>query len=120
MIAAINHLGHEIAMCLACAVRTEHDYNDTVSRLAVLEAHLLHTRALIEFLLREGRLNDIRRESIVPGWTPRPTDAVERLDALLLNLQRHVSHLTWRRVTDGTRQWNVSEHARDIRAVAGN
>jgi hypothetical protein len=119
LVLAAGHLDYEFSEFVRDARRI-HDDN------AFLEAHLLHARTLIEFVIgRERRHpNDITPEDFVAGWMVPDTEASRRLAGSLSDIDQHLSHLSWRRVmwmkeeTD-PKPWNYVEIVDDMIAVFG-
>jgi hypothetical protein len=119
LILAAGHLDYEFSEFVKDARRI-HDDN------AFLEAHLLHARTLIEFLIGRGRRhpNDITPEDFVTGWVVPDTDASRRLRGSLTDIDQHLSHLSWKRVewmheeTD-PKPWSYLEIVNDMIAVFG-
>lgn len=116
-----EHIGYELGMCMAAFEMLSHHSlgSDPVRHNALLEAGIVHARALVEFFTRKGHANDILREQFAPGWTPTPPDAVDHFDAALWDrMNREVGHLSWDRVDKPKRDWPAEQIARDIIAIA--
>ena len=90
-------------------------------RNAYLEAELLHARVLAEFLLGSPRSDDIDRRGFSAGsdWTPGPATAIERMRAAQLVTHKHLAHLTWARVDDGSNAWEYPQLAVDVLDAVG-
>lgn len=117
--AAVEHIGYELDMCMAAfAMQANLGGAPSHELNVVLEAQIVHARALIEFLLRDGRTSDMRRDQFAAGWTPSPEDAVTRLEAIWEPANRRVGHLSWVRVDEPRVSWLVVRIAQDVLAVA--
>jgi hypothetical protein len=114
--------GYELEACAACAVELEAHPDGSVVGNACLEAHLVHARALIEFLLETKRRpydDDMLRTDFAPEWVPSPSDEVARVMARKESINKHLAHLTWRRVEDVEPiDWTYQQMAQDVVAIA--
>jgi len=130
----LGHVGREILRCVECAVllddaqaraETNPDGDAPVIADALLEAHLLHARNLIEVLVRKlprspGAQDTLRTDFLPSGvedWTPSPPAAVARLHGHWRVLNRHLSHVSWDRISDDE-EWTHALIAQDILDVA--
>jgi len=82
---------------------------DQMLRNAMLEAHLLHARCLIEFLLNKdsaykGTPQSIVARDLLPSWTP--TDTITLADEHK-QICDSLSHLSIKRVRAVNRDWDV-------------
>src|SRR5437764_14269800 len=91
---------YESTQMVESALRLPTADEDAVAKNAYLESCLLHARALIEFLLGNGRATDIRAEHLAPGWELGES-ACGRFKARKDAIDKHLAHLTWTRVTGG-------------------
>jgi hypothetical protein len=132
---ALIHLGYELETCVE-TVQALHAYeadgaidararvgvDPRIARNALVEAHLLHTRALIEFLIdtKTPQPGDILRTQFATEWSPQPDEAVRRLETFKRTISKHLAHLTWDRVDDiePLPSQKYGAIARDIVAVA--
>jgi hypothetical protein len=130
---ALRHVGYELLQCVECGARLQRweemamaqpDGDAPVVFNALLEAHLLHARSVIEFLVRpiprQPGQRDLLRTDLLPSgcydWVPAPAQSVTRLNGHWRDLNGHLSHLSWDRVEDD-RRWNYSAVASDVLAV---
>lgn len=92
---------------------------DAVIRNALIESMLLHVRNLTEFLVKEPRVSDMARTDFgtSPVWTPEPPDAAARLIDAWDPINKHLSHLTWERISPSPTEWAYMDIARDVVAV---
>lgn len=83
-----------------------------LDRNVYLEAMLLHSRNMIEFLCgrptgtpgrSQWKPRDIRPADFLEDWNP-PPEPVERLHVQLDLIDKHLSHLSWERTKD-QREW---------------
>jgi len=79
------------------------DSQDTVERNALLEAHLIHSRNLIDFFLPGAKRDDdiLLSDFVEDLWTPSGLPA-ERLGNLRIEIHKRLVHLTRRRSIDFT------------------
>jgi hypothetical protein len=112
---AATHLAYEFDEFMLDALRSGEN--------AFFEAHLLHARTLIEFLIGrpKGRSRkDIAPEDFVAGWVVPDTPGSRRLASSLLDIDQHLSHLSWTRATwmidnpDDPRMWRYLEIVDDM------
>jgi hypothetical protein len=132
---ALIHLGYELETCIetACALRAYQAdgaidahapavLDPGLIRNALVEAHLLHARALIEFFIetKSPQPGDILRTQFATEWSPQPAEAVRRLATFKRTINKHLAHLTWDRVDDvePLPSEKYGAIARDIVAVA--
>lgn len=92
---AAIHVNYEVQMF-------RHHAGSNVADNATIEGFLLHGRNLIEFLgwRASSRNTDILAANFVPGWTPPATPDPQFFKHLLLKIDTHLSHLTWKRVDE--------------------
>jgi hypothetical protein len=90
--------------------------------IACLESALLHVRALIDFLNTAGE-RDITVNDYIQRWSLPRSEALKRLRRRRKLFDKHLSHLTWSRVTERAKnsgenpEWNVRELADDLLSV---
>lgn len=123
MSSALQHICYEVEAMLKATKAI-----DTAMRQRVeppgshLELQLLHTRCLVEFLIEPEscrRKDDMRRSQFAPPWDPAPVESVQRLEqhATKSVVNKHLAHLSWARVSEGTQHWRYPEIATDTLAV---
>lgn len=125
-IEALKHVAYEVWMMTFAATQLVSTGDDQslpevgVVQNAYLESTLLHARSLADFLVRDsGRKADIRRIDFADEWKPEPDEAVTRVKGSLNDLNKHLAHLTWDRVTNaGPTQWNAAALVTDIVHIA--
>lgn len=83
-----------------------------LTETALLEALLIHTRCLINFVSGDwkGRhhKNDITPEDFLGyAWWPPDEELDRTLRGRLPTINAHLAHLSWDRVTDGSMMWSV-------------
>lgn len=117
---AMGHVAYEVTQMTRAAtligpgVPTATDDQRTAWN-AALESALLHARALIEFMLDPKKHDDdIRPDDFYPGWAGPPPAVRARLDAERKLLHKHLSHLTWKRVSDEPAAW---DHNATVRLI---
>jgi hypothetical protein len=113
---ALVHVGYELTRMVELALRIgpADRAGDKVAADAFLEATLVHARNIIEFLKGGGRyLSDMRPSTFITGWELEPALA-ERLGDAKADIDRHLSHLTWKRVDDGAVGWPYKNVARQV------
>src|SRR5262249_46831429 len=118
---------------LAVEIAKEHDYlkspipgamaydpTATVS-VACLESALLHVRNLLAFL-DPSEEDWINIRHYLPKWSPPKSEALRGLRNKREPLNAHLSHLSWKRVSERSRRgenpgWNIWSLADDVLTV---
>lgn len=109
------HLGYELWQMTLAAAELERlnatqqpgvaDLKDGVVYNALLESALLHCRELIDVLVNPNRSgDDIRLNDFGSQWTISPQDEAKLAPVKRL-LNKHLVHLTWKRVDDEPDPW---------------
>lgn len=126
-------VGYELFHCLACAaiLRDRPDVDPEplesgVLHNALLEAHLIHARNLIELLVMEPgkRPSDVRRTDFLPEgtepWGPGgdAEQAARRLEAMWKPINKHLTHITWNRLSGEGPEWSPGQISEDILHLA--
>jgi hypothetical protein len=98
----------------------EYEITATIS-IACLESALLHVRNLLAFV-DPSEESWINIRDYAAKWSPRNSDALKRLRNKRDLLNAHLSHLSWKRVTERAETganpgWNVWELADDVLTV---
>jgi hypothetical protein len=110
---AAMHVSFELEAAVAMFVRL-HWHEDRWVDVALLEAHLMHTRNLIEFFL-EGRRGTIHCSDFLDQpWTPPRSPAVKRLRDAMEPINQYVAHLDRARSQQSSESWHYPEIADDL------
>lgn len=80
----------------------------------LLEACLLHTRNLTDFLILTGRAGDVRRTDFVANWAPPKSEHTRYLRSIRPLLDKHLAHITWDRVLNPTKPWDHYQITRSV------
>ena len=99
---AIVHVQYEIRAFVEGAQYLLRHQNDE-RWIESLEADLLHARALLEFLGARGRHSDkdIAPADFGASWSWPSTSDAARLERVLDDIDKYLSHLSWARVAFG-------------------
>ena len=90
--------------------------------VACLESALLHVRALTDFV-DTADPRDITVNDYITKWSPPKSEALKNLRRRRKLLDKHLSHLSWSRVTERAKtaaenpDWNIGELADDLLSV---
>ena len=112
--AAAHHVGYEwLTLAEMTAELDQVPGTRTLTQTALLEALLIHARCLINFVCgdRDGRHH---KDDIIPAdflgyeWWPADQELDRTLRGRLPMINKHLAHVSWDRVTDGsTLIWSV-------------
>lgn len=94
-----------------------------VQYVAFLESGLLHVRSLVDFLDTAKEADITASDYFGEPWNPPKTEPLKRLRGARKILDKHLSHLSWDRVTmraennDENPAWSVPALADDVLCV---
>ena len=108
LLTASTHVGYEVEQMVRAALASR-DAGSAVVRIALMESALFHARALLEFLQGTNHPNDIQATEFTPGW-----ECSADLTARKKAIDRHLAHLTWSRVEEGTERWEFPDLLREV------
>lgn len=113
------HLVHAAHMVFDLDAPARGRTGDGLFQVAALEAQLVNTRLLIDFLADEAskRRDDVTAHEYLPSWAGIAGDDLRaRLDTYRQVANKHVAHLTWTRVKVLNQQDpDLSQLADDLR-----
>jgi hypothetical protein len=121
---ALSHVAYEVWMCADAASRVARNVaRDLTEHNAYVEVVLLHARGLLEFLTRDGtRDDDMLRSEFAAPWSPSTLGeraAMKRLEDAKPDMDKHLAHLTWRRVDETDKHsWTYLQIAQDSITLA--
>lgn len=124
LVRALDEIGYELEMLGQTAMRL-HSLEDWPYDLqnALIEAWLVHARALIEFLLgRSTHSGDIRLSDFPGGWSLDMSPRRTRLTEVRSDANKHLAHLTWERAAADVSpaEWALGQTLDDIVEAIGD
>jgi len=115
---AMHHVNYELDMMAFAAARLRYPLDD-LFRNAYLESMLLHARNLAAFLIwPDNNATSIRPVDFAPGWSAGPAEACAYLESQRDRINKHLAHLTWQRLSDGTPSWEREKITSAVFSVA--
>lgn len=117
---AALHVGYELVQLAKMSRRLQDPTLPGDAHNACLESMLLHARSLIEFTIEgRGKANDLHRSEFLPKWAPPKGEEAKRLRRAMPVLHKHLAHLTWERVDEGSQEWDYGDVVADLLHVFG-
>jgi hypothetical protein len=94
-------------MVAESAVRIRSGRYGHVENVLFAEAMLVHVRLLANFLYGpiEKSDRDVQRTDFAVEWTAQPTSDTACVNTHYPGIDKHLAHLSWTRVTQGTPDW---------------